>query len=419
MIKTPRGDRRRRRADGIDADLRSAARRDHSSRAGAAAGRARRRRRRAGRARGDRRRGPEWGLSLATPVIVKYRDDARTRARSSKRGSADADPRSRASSSTSTRRPAARREAGAFLAAHAARVWATTSPNSRSLAIASTSSRRPAAPSVVFSTHFDCVPPFFPSRERAGHVCTAAARATPRARSSRRSRRPNGCARPVSAASGCCSSSAKSGAARARARPTPSRQDRRFLIDGEPTDNRLGTATRGVYRVKLTRVRPRRALEPARARRVGDREAPRRARRAAPRRVAVGSRRSGRTFYTVGLIDGGVAPNVIPAVGRRRGHVPHGRRPRGDPSRVGRDAIGNLVPIEDVLVVPPVRLTTVAGLRHGGLRVHDRHSRCSIAGARRCCSARARSPSRTPTTSTSRSPSCIGPSSSTRPWLEL
>ena len=40
------------------------------------------------------------------------------------------------------------------------------SPSSRSTATASTSSpRQPAsAPVVVFSTHFDCVPPFFPSR---------------------------------------------------------------------------------------------------------------------------------------------------------------------------------------------------------------------------------------------------------------
>ena len=57
------------RGEIIQADGRSAARR------------ARRRRGRAGRARGHRRQGPGWGLSLATPVIVKYRDsrtDTRT-----------------------------------------------------------------------------------------------------------------------------------------------------------------------------------------------------------------------------------------------------------------------------------------------------------------------------------------------------
>ena len=43
--------------------------------AGAAAGRAGGRRGRARRARGDVGAGRDWGLSLATPVIVKYRDD--------------------------------------------------------------------------------------------------------------------------------------------------------------------------------------------------------------------------------------------------------------------------------------------------------------------------------------------------------
>ena len=55
--------------------------RDHRAEPRPAADRARRRGRRAGLASGDGGRGPEWGLSLATPVIVKYRDertDART-----------------------------------------------------------------------------------------------------------------------------------------------------------------------------------------------------------------------------------------------------------------------------------------------------------------------------------------------------
>ena len=51
------------------------ARRHHPRGRGPAARRAGRRRRRAGRARGDGGAGKDWGLSLATPVIVKYRDD--------------------------------------------------------------------------------------------------------------------------------------------------------------------------------------------------------------------------------------------------------------------------------------------------------------------------------------------------------
>ena len=44
-------------------------------------------------------------------------------------------------------------------------------------------------PPVVFSTHFDCVPPFFPSRVETGDVSTAADRATRKGFSPRRSPR--------------------------------------------------------------------------------------------------------------------------------------------------------------------------------------------------------------------------------------
>ena len=76
-----RGDRRRHGAHRIDAGLRPRARRDHQADGRPAAGRPGRRGRRARRARGHGGQGPEWGLSLATPVIVKYRDsrtDTRT-----------------------------------------------------------------------------------------------------------------------------------------------------------------------------------------------------------------------------------------------------------------------------------------------------------------------------------------------------
>ena len=69
----------------------------------------------------------------------------------------------------------------------------------------------------------------------------------------------------------------------------------------------------------------------------------------------------GRTFYSVGLINGGVAPNVI---------SPHADaeimfRTTGDHADLRRaieSRVGSLVAIEDVLVVPPVRMTTVPGI---------------------------------------------------------
>ena len=107
-------------------------------------------------------------------------------------------------------------------------------------------------PQVVFSTHFDCVPPFFPSREERGMVFGRGV-----VRREGHSGRAGGGGRAAARdaakrGSRCCSSSAKSAAATARASRTTSAPDGvRFLINGEPTDNRLGVATRGVLRVRL------------------------------------------------------------------------------------------------------------------------------------------------------------------------
>ena len=85
----------------------------------------------------------------------------------------------------------------------------------------------------------------------------------------------------------------------------------RFLINGEPTDNRLGAATRGVLRVRLRAPRPRRAFLVPRARRVGHRQTARRVDGAFAACELPDDPLLGRTHYTVGLIDGGVAPNVV------------------------------------------------------------------------------------------------------------
>ena len=66
----------------------------------------------------------------------------------------------------------------------------------------------------------------------------------------------------------------------------------------------------------------------ARAGRVGDREAARRAGAAADDGAAVGSACWSRRTTRVGLIEGGVAPNVVPAGGSGRDHVPDRRRRR-------------------------------------------------------------------------------------------
>src|SRR5688572_32218045 len=105
-------------------------------------------------------------------------------------------------------------------------------------------------PVVTLSTHFDCVPPFFPSRIGDGRIygrgaCdakgilaaqVAAADLLRRQGETRvgllfvvgEERGSDGARVANQAANGC-----------------------RFLVDGEPTDSRLGIATRGVLRLKL------------------------------------------------------------------------------------------------------------------------------------------------------------------------
>ena len=105
-------------------------------------------------------------------------------------------------------------------------------------------------PRVVFSTHFDCVPPFFPSRIDgdclygrgacdAKGILAAQVAAAERLRAHGETR------------SASCSLRARSGAATAPLPPTRSTSQSKYLINGEPTDNRLGAATRGVFRVRL------------------------------------------------------------------------------------------------------------------------------------------------------------------------
>jgi len=220
--------------------------------------------------------------------------------------------------------------------------------------------RTPADPLVVFSTHFDCVPPFFPSREEEGRVygrgaCDAkgilvaqiAAAEKLRAAGEQRiglvfviaeERGSEGAraANEHAAAAGC-----------------------RFLINGEPTDNRLATATRGVYRVRLHATG-----------RAAHSSLPELGESAIDKLIdALMALRSvewpsdphlGATFYTTGLIGGGVAPNVISPSANAELMF----RTVGGPEAIRElieKRVGHLVSVEDVLVVPPVRLTTVPG----------------------------------------------------------
>ena len=114
------------------------------------------------------------------------------------------------------------------------------------------SSRRPIGPppEVVFSTHFDCVPPFFPSRLKADRIvgrgtCDAkgilAAQVAAADRMKRAGETRVGMLFVVGEERG------SDGAKTANLLVNRCR----FLVNGEPTDSRLGLATRGALRLRL------------------------------------------------------------------------------------------------------------------------------------------------------------------------
>src|SRR6185503_13078506 len=132
----------------------------------------------------------------------------------------------------------------------------------------------------------------------------------------------------------------------------------RFLVNGEPTDNRLGIATRGILRVRLVAAgRAAHSSFPELGESAIDKllDALMVVRGLElPEDVELG-----RTHYTVGLIDGGVAPNVV---------SPHASAELlfrtvgdGEPIRRALTVVEGLVTVESIVDVPAVRLHTVHG----------------------------------------------------------
>ena len=218
------------------------------------------------------------------------------------------------------------------------------------------------APDVVLSTHYDCVPPFFPSREADGvlygrgacdakGILAAQVAAAERLRAAGNTR--VGLLFVVGEERG------SEGAAVANQSPPGSR----FLVNGEPTDSMLATGTRGILRVRLHAKG-----------RAGHSSAPEHFVSAIEKLIdALTQLRSlplpsdpvfGATSYSVGLISGGVAPNVVPAEAQAEVMF----RIVGDADDVLAvvKRLEPLVGIEDVLRVPPVRLHTIPGIPSRG-----------------------------------------------------
>ena len=213
-------------------------------------------------------------------------------------------------------------------------------------------------PRVVLSTHFDCVPPFFPSRREvstlygrgscdAKGILAAQVVAAERARKAGRS--------DVGLLFVAGEERGSDGAKAANTWPTKSQ----FLVNGEPTDNRLGIATKGVYRARLTATgRAAHSSQPE----LGESAIDKIVDALVAVRHVTGPTDPllGSTNYSVGLISGGVAPNVIAPLASAELMF----RTVGDYRDVRAlltDAVESLASVEDVLVVPAVRLHTVPG----------------------------------------------------------
>lgn len=218
--------------------------------------------------------------------------------------------------------------------------------------------RLDASPSVVFSTHFDCVPPFFPSREERGLLfgrgaCDAKGILAAQVAAADRLRQSGERRVALLFVAG-----EERGSDGARVANELAPDGVRFLVNGEPTDNRLGAATRGLLRVRLhAKGRAAHSSFPE----LGDSAIDKLLDALMViRGVALpDDPLLGRTHYTVGLIEGGVAPNVV---------SPHASaellfRTVGEGTRVRQalHVVEGLVGIEHVLDIPAVRMHTLSG----------------------------------------------------------
>jgi acetylornithine deacetylase len=214
-----------------------------------------------------------------------------------------------------------------------------------------------SAPLVVFSTHFDCVPPFFPSRIEGDRLygrgaCDAKGILAAQVAAAERLR-VDGETR-VGLLFVVGEERGSDGAKLANELADGAR----FLVNGEPTESRLGAATRGILRLKL-RAEGRAAhssfpelgvsaIDKLLDALIELRSLP------LPEDSVLG-----RTHYSVGLISGGVAPNVVSPSAEAEVMF----RTVGDAGAVRRAvaALESRVSIEHVLDVPPVKMAVVPG----------------------------------------------------------
>lgn len=213
-------------------------------------------------------------------------------------------------------------------------------------------------PRLVFSTHMDCVPPFFPSRVDhdllygrgacdAKGILAAQIAAAEELRAGGETR------------VGCVFVAGEERGSDGAVAANTIGSECKFLINGEPTDNRLGAATRGVLRVKLiARGRAAHSGYPELGESAID--------KLIDTLVALRSAAwpvddvLGATHHSVGLINGGIAPNVVSPEAEAE-IVFRSVGSHDELRSTLANLVGTRVDIREVIEVPPVKLRTVEG----------------------------------------------------------
>jgi acetylornithine deacetylase len=227
--------------------------------------------------------------------------------------------------------------------------------------------RAGARPRVVLSTHMDTVPPFIPSREDATHIhgrgaCDAkgiiAAQLTAAARLREEGLEEFGLLFTVDEE--MSSLGARAAAAHAMAGECA------YLINGEPTENRLAVGSKGSLRLRL--------LTEGRA---GHSAYPERGESAIEKMLDVladlrGLRWPrdeffGETTCNIGTIKGGTRPNVIPAEAAAELQI-RLVKPSGTIKEILEKAVGGRARVEYMSAAEPVRMLAVEGFEREVVR---------------------------------------------------
>jgi acetylornithine deacetylase len=213
-------------------------------------------------------------------------------------------------------------------------------------------------PDVVLSTHMDTVPPFIPSKEDdlflyGRGACDAKGIIAAQVAAAERLREA-GVAAGLLFVVGEERDSA--GAKVANQHPKGSR----FLINGEPTDNRLALASKGTLRAE---IRARGTMAHSAYPELGD-NAVHKLVSALHRLLAIDLPRVegvGPSTLNIGLIEGGRAPNVISDLAVAQVMV-RLVGPSEETRKAIEQAVGDLAEVEFTLEIPFVRMRQVEGL---------------------------------------------------------